>query len=224
MTNKYKKQIAGVFALLALSVPASAGTFADITLDNTYSDWSGITASSTDITGDGNPVDFTNLYVANNSDFLFIRFSLDTAAELNLGSNQIFIGIDNDNNTATGFDVYSLGVIGSEVAWQNDFPFAQDTGVFNSGAITDGGALIAGYAATVAGQEIGLSRAATFTTGGGSIFPNDTISIVVYSNGTTLDDVIGAATYTFAVPEPSSTALLMSIAALGFVAVRRRKS
>jgi len=223
-TNTSYTLAAGLLALSVTASTAFAGTFANITLDNDYTDWNGITASATDVDGDGNAIDFTELYVANDDDFLYLRFTLDSATQTNASGSQIFIGIDNDNNTATGFDVYSLGLIGSEVAWQNDFPFAQDTGIFNSGAITGGDGLIAGFNSVVAGQEIGINRSATFTSGGASIFPNDTISIIIYSNGTTQDDVIGTATYTFAVPEPSSAALLMSIAALGFVMVRRRQS
>jgi hypothetical protein len=224
MNQNCKTYIAGVFALFALSVSAFAGTYATITLDNTYTDWDGIATATTDATGDGDPVDFTEVYVANDDDYLYIRFTLDTATALNGTGSQIFIGIDNDNNTATGYDVYSLGIIGTEVAWQNDYPFAQDTGTFNSGTITDGAALVAGYNSVVSGQEIGISRSATFTDGGESIFPNDTISIIIYSNGTTADDVIGTVSYTFAVPEPSSAALLMSIVCLVSVATMRRKN
>ena len=223
MNNKYTINTVSLFALMTLAAPSFAGDFATITLDNSYSDWAGISPAATDVTTDGNPVDFTELYVANDDDYLYLRFTLDTAAALNGTNNQVYISIDNDNNTATGYDVYSLGLIGSEVAWQNDFPFAQDTGNFNSGTLTGGAATIAGYNSVVTGQEIGISRAATFDSNGSSIFPNDTISILVYSNGTTADDVIGTATYTFAVPEPTSTALILSVLSLGITTLRRHK-
>ena len=223
-TKKLNKLVAGLMSMAAFSSVSYASTFADITIDGDFSDWAGIPVAATDVTGDGDPADFTDFSVANDDDFLYIRFTLDEAAALNVGGVQLFIAIDNDNNTATGFDVFGLGAVGSEVGWQNDFPFQQSTGVFNSGSIDNGGATIAPFNSTVTGQEIALPRSATFASDGTSIFPNDTIGIGLYTNGgTTTDDFIGGANYTFAVPEPSSVALLLSMTALGFVGFNRRR-
>lgn len=214
---------------LMLCTPVASllgGTFATINPDGDFSDWASVPIIATDSSGDGSPADFLQLQAANDDDYLYLRFTLASAAALN-SEVQVFISIDNDNNTATGFDVYGLGLIGSEVAWQNDFPFQQSTGVFNTGGgVTDGAAGISPFFSTTDSQEIRISRNATFTTGGGSIFPNDTIGIAMYSNGTAADDFIGTATYTFAsaIPEPSSVILILSgfTALIALGRIRRR--
>jgi hypothetical protein len=42
------------------------------------------------------------------------------------GSPSLFFPLDNDNITATGYNVYGLGEIETEVSWQNNFCFAQE--------------------------------------------------------------------------------------------------
>ncbi|WP_309383303.1 PEP-CTERM sorting domain-containing protein [Cerasicoccus frondis] len=218
------KLVCGILGSLALSASAVAGTYANITIDGDFSDWVGVPILTSDTTGDGDPVDFFTLYAANDENNLYLRVVYNNPVGVNGANAQVFIALDNDNNTATGFDVYGLGLIGSEVGWQNDFPFEQTTGNFNTGnGITDGGASIALYNTTVSEQEISISRSATFTIGGATIFPNDTFAIAMYSNGTTLDDFIGAGVYTFAsVPEPAHYAMIFVGLAGAITLLRRR--
>ncbi|MGE9291114.1 MAG: PEP-CTERM sorting domain-containing protein [Puniceicoccales bacterium] len=222
-TNYTIKLLGGFFGMLALCLPVHAGYFTTITIDGDFSDWSGVPLLVSDSTGDGNPVDMVALYAANDDDYLYIRVEYSASVAVNGTNAQIFIALDNDNNAATGYDVYSLGVVGSEAGWQNDFPFAQDTGVFNSGGITDGAALIAPYNTTTNSQEIAISLDATFTSGGTSVFPNETFALAMYSAGTTVDDFIGAGVYTLAVPEPAEYASILALVSIAGVMFRRRR-
>lgn len=224
-------KLSRLLALTALSsvafVSARAGTFSNITLNGDFTDWNGITAAYTDASGDGAPGDIHQIFIANNDTHLFIRVTFHSAVNPNSG-NSLFIGVDNDSNAATGYDVYSLGLVGTEAGWQNDFPFEQATGVFNTNATTsNAAAAIAPYFTVTTQQEIGISRAAIIDTANSQlVFPNLSFNLAVYFNGGTTDDFAGPVSYTFAaapIPEPSSVATLAGLGVLGLVALRRRR-
>lgn len=219
--------LAAVFATAAVS-SSLAGTFATITVDNDYSDWAGIDAVYTDPIGDGDPGDIHQIFLANNDTHLFIRVVFNAEINPNAGSPSLYIGIDNDSNTATGFDVYGLGLIGSEAAWQNDSAFEQATGVFNTGATTSGAnAAISPYYTVTIQQEISISRAAIIDAGNNQqVFPNTSFNLALYFNGGTVDDFAGPVAYTFAstIPEPSAAAIFAGAGVLGLAfGLRRRR-
>ncbi|WOO40713.1 hypothetical protein [Rubellicoccus peritrichatus] len=220
------KYTALLLGIATMPVLASAGTFKTITIDGDFSDWDGVPVFTTDITTLGTPpLGFTALSVANDDDFVYLRVQYDGSHLVNSGANQIFITLDNDNDANTGFNIFGLGVIGSEVGWQNDFPFDQRGG-FNSGSIDNGGASIAPFFTTTTQQEIALSRNATFTTGGTVIFPNDTFGLGVYVNTDASNYELiagtGSSAYTVAVPEPGHAGIFLAIGAIGIIAYRRR--
>lgn len=70
---------------------------------------------------------------ANDDDYLYVLVGYQGMVDTNTanGSPSVFHSLDNDANTATGFNIYGLGRIGAEVSWQNDFPFAQSAGNYN---------------------------------------------------------------------------------------------
>jgi len=208
--------------VLLAAAPLRAGVYVPITIDGDFSDWASVPALTTPTINVGSPVDYVTLYAANDDNFLYIRFVLSAAADLNGSGTSPYIAIDNDNNPATGYNIFGLNVSGSEVGWVNDYPFAQSAGVFNSGSVNGGGAIIAPFNTNTISQEIAISRSATFETGGGSIFPNNTFSISMYTSGTTTDAFIGAGEYTFAIPEPGTAALLV-LGVAGVALLRRRR-
>lgn len=214
-------------AVLLLGAPLHAGTYAPIVINGDFSDWTSIPVLSTGTVNAGSPVNFVSIYAANDDNNLYLRFILSAAADLNTfnGGPSPYIAIDNDNNPATGYDIFGLGVSGSEVGWVNDFPFQQSTTSFNTGlGVTNGAAVIAPYFTNAISQEIAISRSATFTSGGASIFPNDTFSISFYTSGTADDAFIGAGVYTFAViPEPSTVSLALGGLMVAIVLYRRRR-
>ncbi len=174
-----------------------AGTYAHITVDGNFSDWAGVPVLATLAPGtSGTNLDLATLAIANDSSNLYLRITYQTPVNPNAGPS-VFVAVDNDSNPATGFDVYGLGLLGSEVAWQNDFPFAQSNGVFNSGSISGGNAVIAPYYSVTTTQEYAISRSATFATNGQTIFPNNSFKLLVYADPTLNSDLLGPVSYTF---------------------------
>ena len=94
---------------------------------------------------------------------------------------QTYIALDIDSNPATGYDIFGLGLIGSEAGWQNDFAFRQSTGVFNSGGLSGdyfggGHALLSPFADAATNRELAISLDALFAADNSPVFPDDTFS------------------------------------------------
>jgi hypothetical protein len=166
-------------------------------------------------------VDLADTYLANDLDNLYVRNTYH--GSLSLGT---FIALDVDSDTSTGFDIFSLGLIGSEAGWQNDFPFTQSNGVFNdnmgmSGDYFGTGAALLVPFADVSDRELAISLDIVFNNGNVPVFADDTFDILIWtdlSNG----DVGTPISYTLAVPEPH--ACLMIVLALAASAWFRRGS
>ena len=95
---------ASVLAVCLFNLTCAAGTFQSITVDGDTSDWAAITPAYTDEDGVNNPggVDFQNVYLANDDNYLYIRFTLMQPADP-ISAGNTYIWLDNDNNPATGF-------------------------------------------------------------------------------------------------------------------------
>lgn len=197
--------------------------YANIAIDGDFSDWTGIANVATDPADNGGSIDFLTLQVANNENYLFIRYTLDAAIDPQSGSG-VFLAIDEDNNTGTGFNIYGLGIVGSEAGWQNDFPFEQATGNFNTGNGLSGATYAATpYGAATTAVEISIPRSATHTVGGANIIPADgqTIRVATW-NESGSGDILGGAYTLSAVPEPASAVFLGVGGVLVMLARRRR--
>jgi hypothetical protein len=201
--------IVGLVALVTGT--ANAGTFAHITIDDSYGDWAGIPVLDSDGGDNSGGPDIGDTQIANDNNYLYIRNTFPN--NLALGT---FLSIDVDENTATGFDIFGLGLIGSEVGWQNDFPFTQSTGVFNDGMgmsgdyFGSGAALLAPYADT-ASRELAISLAITRNVDGSPVFPDNTITLMLWTDQGQYADVTAVIHYTLAVPEPSTSLLVLSL-------------
>lgn len=184
----------------------TTGTYATIAIDGSFSDWVGVPILRRLPPGtSGTNLDLSTLAIANDSSNLYLLLTYHQLVNPNAGPS-VFVAVDNDNNTNTGFDVYGLGLIGSEVSWQNDFPFAQSNGVYNTGGgITGGNAVIAPYFTMTTTQEYAISRSATFTANGLPIFPNNTLTLLAYADPTLSSDLLGPLQYTFATNVVPST-------------------
>lgn len=182
--------------------PPPPSTYATINVDGNPADWAGIPVTGTDPTGDGTP-DIASLKVANDNDYLYVLVQYNGAVDTNTlnGSPSVFLSLDNDANTATGFNIYGLNQIGADVSWQNDFPFAQDAATFNRGAVfTSGAAGISPYFSNTTVQEYRLARNATYSIGGGpaqAVFPNNAIKLALWSDHGSAAEFAGAVNYTF---------------------------
>lgn len=218
-----------MFAAAWMSAPLLAGTFKTITIDDDYSDWAGVPVVDIDGGDNQGGPDIGNTQIANDNNYLYIRNTFPNS--LSLGT---FVTIDVDENAATGFDIFGLGLVGTEAGWQNDFPFTQSTGVFNDGVGMSGeffgsGAALLSPFAHAASRELAVSLDIVRNAGGGPIFPDDTIRLLVWTDAGvgpdgTFDgfngDVSGVINYMLAVPEPC-TLLLLGVAAASIFASRR---
>jgi PEP-CTERM putative exosortase interaction domain len=223
--NKLTRLLALAAVSATAAVCSRAGTYADITIDGDFSDWDGIPAAYTDA-NESLSKDINQIFLANNDTHLFIRITFNATVNPQSG-NGFYLGFDNDSNASTGFNVYGLGLVGTEAAYQNDFPFEQALGEFNTGAANSGaGILISPYNSDTQSQEFSISRAAVIDTGTGQlIFPNNSFVFAAYFNDSG-DDFAGPVSYTFAtaaIPEPSALAALAGLGVLGLAAVRRRR-
>jgi hypothetical protein len=212
----------GAAGMVLLIAGAASATFTTITIDGDFSDWAGVPVAVSDPADNVGEVDLADIQIANDADFLYLRMTYHAAL-----AESTYIALDVDENTATGFDVFSLGLIGSEAAWQNDFPFTQSTGVFNDGGGMSGdffgsGAALLSPSGNSSSRELALSLAATFNVGGTPVFPDDSIRLLIYTDAGPSGDVASPISYTLSViPEPSTLALVL-LGGLGIAARRRR--
>jgi hypothetical protein len=190
------------------------------------------------------------LKICNDSSYLYMQLTFATAVNPNPVSTGLpsstYLGIDSDHNPSTGDAIYGSTEIGSNAAFQNDYPFTQTSTAFNSGgSLTSVTATASGtslYAAspfdtTTTTQMIAIPLDLTEVDGSaggynGLVFPVGAPFVLEFytSPGDNTvenpDDavVLGAITYTLATPanapEPASLGLL---ALGGLMLVRRRR-
>ena len=116
--------VAIVFAATLLALPLRAsGDSAPIFLDGFFADWTGA-VEHLDPAGDNGAsgIDFRDVDLANDGDYLFVRFELTVPVGLQ-EANNLELYLDTDMNAGTGFVV---GGIGAELRWQ----FGARTGRF----------------------------------------------------------------------------------------------
>ncbi|WP_296386342.1 T9SS type A sorting domain-containing protein [Winogradskyella sp.] len=104
-----------------------------ITIDGVFDDWTSDLTTFVDTSESINGIDFLEIQVTNDSEFLFIKIKANS--EFDLTDNQILhelgIFIDTDNNTSTGFDIQQgygseLGILFTELfAHYNVTPYSQ---------------------------------------------------------------------------------------------------
>jgi len=176
-----------------------------------YADWaaSGIPIVDMDpadnAEGDPPAIDIANVQVANDANFIYIHATMHNATT---SLARLYLAFDTDQDTATGFNIFGLGLVGSEFGYQTDFPFAQDSGTFNTGASITGGPLGNGGALifpfwTEAGPPVGnefewaVPRDAFITQPASPAFPNQSFNFLIWTD-TGLGDVTQAISYTLA--------------------------
>jgi hypothetical protein len=205
--------VAVMSALLFVSgfaAQRAEAVYVDITVDGDFSDWASVPVAATTSSNPSIPNDLESIRLANNDDYLYLLLTFYSPTNVNnTTGGGTYLALDNDNNTATGFDIFGLGLLGAEAGWQNDFPFEQTNGTFNTGSISGGNALISPYYSVTMTQEYAISRSAFFVSTGAPLFPTNTFHLMAYS----VDDggkILGPVEYTFAtVPEPSVVMLFL---------------
>ena len=96
-----------------------------IYIDGTYPDWENAIYFQEDEQS-GEEIDFMKFTVANDNDFLFIKIDFSNEIDLT-DNNDIYLDIDADNNSATGWQINGIG---SEMDWN----FGQKYGYLNEGS------------------------------------------------------------------------------------------
>jgi len=185
-----------VFILLAafVLVQPAAATLVPIQLDGFFDDWTAVSPLATDNPNDGGTVDFADVWVANDRDYLYIRF--ETGGEVQPDEQQdIRLYFDTDMDAGTGT---SFGGIGADMVWE----LGNRTGTFYSqGTSTidhpDIGLLIG---PTVSSTEFELAlRRDALPNGSDPLFPGNQLRFILRdaTSGDRLPDS-GGLNYTFA--------------------------
>ena len=211
--------------LLATSAAQAAYRTIDIYGDPA-AEWADIPTAGTSIVNQGVFTDFATLSIANDSDYVYIKLTYHVAVNPQANSG-VYLAIDSDNNLNTGFNVFGLGIIGSEAGFSNNFPFSQGPGAgdWNNQAGLSGPTPqtvlyeSSAYNMVTDVQQIRIPLSTINNATGLPIF-GSTFKLMAYTDGTGLD-YIGAATYSLAaVPEPASIGIL---AIAGSALLLRRK-
>lgn len=226
MTSGKTAFLTAAIACLATAVTARAGVFRTIVVDGNVTDWTGIAPAFTDASGDSAPnssgqtVDFTNVYVANDANYLYFRYQLAQPADPTTFQSNYFL--NTDGNAGTGYG----GGGGSELLIQGTGVFQENSGGFNDGALDPANTqIMVSNGGGTDSYEYRISRAATFNNGN-PVFTSDTISLLLETDAASgaPADYAGPVSYTFAdaatAPEPASLSLL-ALSALPMLRRRR---
>lgn len=204
-SNVWISGLVGLGMGLLMPVAASA-----VVIDGDFSDWAALPTLNVDTSG-GTTVDFAEVKATNDNDFVYFYYQLHTATNpLTAPGGGVFLGIDIDANAATGFDIFGFGAVGSEAAWQNDFPFEQDTGNFNTGAgLSDATYAAAPFNTSTTQVEISIPIIATRNSNNANIFSDQqNFGFAFYTTGPDGDSDFISGNYTVVIPEPASLALI----------------
>ncbi len=188
---------------------AHAGTFKHINIDGDFGDWAGVPLAYTQAQDVTNAVAYKDIYVANDEDYLYIRFSIYAADNPFTAMQNIFI--NTDASTATGFQAGGGGRVGWELLVQGGVGYQEKNGGFNEGDV-NGLDWQAAPAAPATDFEVRLSRHATYASDGTAVFTSDAIAFVLEAeiNWVSVEwaPSSGGLSYTF---EPAPSALTTNL-------------
>ncbi len=208
MITKHFKILAVLAATLGAFVfGASAGTFKHITIDGSFNDWVGVPLAYSQAQDTTTVVAYKSVYVANDDNYLYIRFSIYGSDDPFTYLQNIFVDADNTLGTVP-FGAH--GLVGSEMLIQGGAGYQEKGGAFNEGGI-NGLDWLAAPAAPASEFEVRISRSATYASDGTPVFTNDTIAFVLESDNSAFANIewfpptVGGVTYTFQGPPPVLT-------------------
>ena len=208
-----------------LGVSSHAGHFASITIDGATGDWAGVPVVHSDPNDSASgTVDWKDIYIANDDDYLYVRVTLWTPADASSFVANYYL--DGDNVDSTGYHVFGGPNFGSSLLMQSGAGYQQAGGGFNEGGLagpaTSFGPLFAGpgldFEYRIDRDVVGVAGAFA----GQSLITSNTVQVQLQTDGGDLaPDANSGIEYTFAaVPEPSS--ILMGLLGSCLLLVQRR--
>ncbi|HXP59467.1 MAG TPA: hypothetical protein VN829_03195, partial [Dongiaceae bacterium] len=132
MKTSTRLTLATALVLSWLTLTCVAGTYRRITIDGDFADWAGVPVAYTQPPDTTNSIAYTNVFLANDENYLYIRLAIATSDNPFTSIENIFF--DTDNTLLTGYPV--SGYIGSELLVQGGAGYDQRAGQFNSGTVS----------------------------------------------------------------------------------------
>jgi hypothetical protein len=176
----YSLTVSGVEDLFGNAAQVTGQFARDITIDGSFSDWTGIAPLYTSAapTGNTNAADFEAIYVYNDANFYYFRVTLWTDITNTAGEFPDYVNMyfDTDNNEATGFFVQ--GALGSEMLIQSGFGYQEKNGNFNDGYGINGLGWLCLPSEPGTNFEFEVSRAATFGQTDTAVFTTNVINFI----------------------------------------------
>ena len=161
--------------------PRAASNPKTIVIDGDFADWDGIDSIVTD-DEEGGEIDYQDVWVANDEDFLYIRFSLyEDGTPFTTFNTHVFV--DTDDSIETGLPSPGGAEIGSEMLIESGTGFDERGGTFNEGGVSALGWLLAPdpFAAPGAEFEFRISLNATYADGS-RVFQHNEIRLILHDN------------------------------------------
>ena len=155
-----------------------SGQFArDITIDGSFSDWTGLTPVYTSAAPSGNTdaADFAAIYMYDDTNYYYFYVQLWTDIDPSAGQFPYYVNMffDTDNNASTGY-----GSIGSEMLIQSGFSHQEKDGNFNDGYAINSLNWLCLPAAPGTNFEFQMSKAATFGEDGTPVFTTNVLNFI----------------------------------------------
>jgi hypothetical protein len=194
--------------VLAATPKGPGSHYLKVTVDGDKAEWDAVPISLLDPTGDGTQ-DIVSVRLANDADHLYLLVEYDATTGVNTfnRSPSTFLSLDTDLDTDTGFDIYGLSLIGADISWQNDFPFSQSSGIFNTnGTFENSAALISPFNTNALFQEYAIGRDSKYRIDASpslNVFTQDSVRVAFWTDGDH-PEFSGVTEYQFA-PEPEET-------------------
>lgn len=165
------------------SPPPLPSYYKKITIDGGFPDWEGVPSVALSPTDNLGGVDFKEMWIANDEEYLYVKYTLHDAANPHNGYTMFFV--DGDNLTTSGY--LFGGVFGTEFMVNGDGNvYQQAGGGWNEGVLTDA-ELLHLPKSTATEFEFRVARTPTGVAGsftGQPLLTSDIIRVVAYNETT----------------------------------------
>ena len=186
----------------------SSATYFDIGIDGDFADWISVPLAFSDPDGDrGSAVaDITNVYIANNTEYLFLRIQTSAAEDFS-GNSHTNLFFDTDLNSSTGFTTHGVG---SEFLIQGSGGYDERGGGFNEGTVSMN--FVAAPSGAVTDVELRIARSSSYDSDSAPVFTEPEFVFLITANSVSWSaedfapDAPGGFLYEFACEPQSSVA------------------